>query len=172
MAYIGYFSTSGDLQTALNEENLVNPYVAYIADDDRIDYNSLEPEEPCYLGEWNYEGDNTYIFSVDTENTGWEDNPIKIGELLGVSADGNIGDLDIMLNYDTSNDCWHMEFFNSTFSNYPFYDFPGQYELWETGVMTDPNESGSVIRVEWDGTSEFSVQVDPNFVSTINPECE
>lgn len=45
MAYIGYFSTSGDLQTALNEENLVNPYVAYIAGEDRIDYNSLEPQE-------------------------------------------------------------------------------------------------------------------------------
>lgn len=174
MAYIGYFETSGDVITALNEEKIVSPYVAYIADDDRIDYNSLEPQEPCYLGEWSEDGEGHYTFSVDTENAEWEDNPIKIGELLGVSADGNIGDLDIMLSYDTANSWWHMEFYNDLFSNCPNHDFSG-VDTWSTGALVDVEESGSEISVEYDGNGSF-VFSRSDFgtipINTINPECE
>lgn len=174
MAFIGFFSNSADVQTALNEEKLMNPYVAYLSDDDKLDYNTMEPQEPCYLGEWSEDGEGHYTFSVDTENAEWDDNPIKIGELLGVFADGNIGDLDIMLNYDTTDEWWHMEFYDSTYSNCPFYDFSGA-DTWFSGTMVDIEESGSEIGVEYDGDGTF-VFSRGDFrtinMNTINPECE
>ena len=41
MKYINIFNTSGDVQTALNNETLLKPYLAYINGTDKYDYNSL-----------------------------------------------------------------------------------------------------------------------------------
>lgn len=40
--YFGKFASSGDVQTALEEETLKKPYVAYVEDGDYIDWNSIE----------------------------------------------------------------------------------------------------------------------------------
>lgn len=174
MRYIKIYNNSGDVQTALNEESLAKPYVAYITGEDRVDFNELSPVVPCFMGEWSEDGEGHYTFLVDTNNTGWEENPIKIGELLGVSADGNIGDLDIMLNYDTTNSWWHMEFYNDLYSNCPNHDFSG-VDIWFTGTQVDSEESGSEIGVEYDGNGSFIFSrgdFEAINMNTINPECE
>lgn len=43
MRYIKSYPNSGAVQTALNEEELGKPYMAYLEDEHRIDWNSLEP---------------------------------------------------------------------------------------------------------------------------------
>lgn len=45
MKHIQTFSNSGDVQTALNEETLIKPYVALVSGTS-LDYNSLEPVPP------------------------------------------------------------------------------------------------------------------------------
>lgn len=46
MKYFGIYSTSGDVQSALNNEELGNPYVALVGTAHTLDYNTLEPVEP------------------------------------------------------------------------------------------------------------------------------
>lgn len=166
-------NTSTLIQDALNDGILENPYVAIVDGD--LDYNSLEPTpETCYIGEWSDDGKGHYTFSVDTENAAWEDNPIKIGKLLGVSADGNIDDLDVMLSYDTTNDWWHMEFFSRKLSSCPEYDFSGA-DTWSTGTMVEYEKSGSEISVDYDGDGSFvfsRTDLEQIPINTINPECE
>lgn len=42
--HFGIYTNSGDVQTALDLETLVNPYVALVSG--ALDYNSLEPVHP------------------------------------------------------------------------------------------------------------------------------
>lgn len=42
--YMGIYTTSGDVQTAINNGTLNKPYVAMVGNS--IDYNSLSVEEP------------------------------------------------------------------------------------------------------------------------------
>ena len=44
MKYLGKFATSGDVQTAIDEERLFKPYVAYVQDGDYIDWNTKEEQ--------------------------------------------------------------------------------------------------------------------------------
>lgn len=177
MAYIGYFETSGEVQTALNEEKIVNPYVAYIFGDDRIDYNSLEPQEPCYLGEWSEDGEGHYTFQIlDAENSAWNDG-INIGQLLGVYFEGGQGDVEVKLTYNDNLNVWNIEFQREGASDYPFYNFEeGFDDTWDCyDVVTEESQSSAIINVYYDGDSSFEFYSGPDFplsMNTIDPECE
>lgn len=165
--HINKFASSQDVQSALNNEELVKPYVALV--NGAVDYNTLSPSAPVsYLGEWSYDGSSTYTFQLnDTDPDKWG-NPVKIAELTNVYSDGNLCDMDVKLNYDALNEYWHMEFFSPEESNVPSHDFTDVFG-WDTGVMTDPNESSASINVGWYGDDNFIFSVEPGFMTTINP---
>lgn len=174
--HIGIYGDAAAIQAALNEGSLANPYVAVKDDTGEVDYNTLTPEEPCYLGEWSDNGAGTYTFQIlESGDTAWN-NAVNIGTLNGVYSDGNHDDLDIKFNYNQGSGTWHMVFFSEIASNTPEYDFEeGVTDAWESGVMTDPNDSDAVISVDWDGTDTFvfntSGDLHPLSMTTINPEC-
>ena len=83
MKYINIFNTSGDVQTALNNETLLKPYLAYINGTDTYDYNSLNMDysylyftfEAIGSGDISFSsvyGDN-YSLSYSLNNSEWSE---------------------------------------------------------------------------------------------------
>lgn len=66
MKHIAIFNTSGDVQTALDEQTLLNPYVALVSGSG-LDYNSLEPVPECYIED---SDGNIYLPTGRTEEGG------------------------------------------------------------------------------------------------------
>lgn len=69
--FIQSFSTSGDVQTAIDGGQLGKPYVVYLEDEERIDWNSKEVTPPLSALPLTFE-----IISADTITWKCEDNPI------------------------------------------------------------------------------------------------
>ena len=46
MRYIGFYNTSGSVQTAIDEQELGKPYVVYLRDEHRLDWNSKSATPP------------------------------------------------------------------------------------------------------------------------------
>ena len=169
--HIGIYDDAAAIQAALNEGSLGNPYVA-MTSAGTIDYNTLSPTPPApsTMGVWTEPQQNTHVFQITETGTTYWATEVKIGELLGVYSDGNYGDLDVMLDYAQGSGTWHMVFYAEEASNTPEYDFePGVSYIWESGAMTDPEESISTINVEWDGVDTFTIPIAPGFLTTINP---
>ena len=176
MKHIQTFSNSGDVQTALNEETLIKPYVALVSGTS-LDYNSLEPVQPCYLGEWSDNGQGTYTFQIlDVEASAWE-NFVNIGQLMGVYFNGGQTDMDVQVQFDGSY-AWSIYLIPaggdpSDGDSYFFTE--DNPESWTSSTMTDPDASNSPVTVTWDGTDTFvltATQDYPLSMNTINPECE
>ena len=171
--FIQRFSTSGDVQTALDNETLGKPYVALVSGSG-LDYNSLEPVQPCYLGEWSDNGQGTYTFHIlDTGNTAWV-NVVSIAQLfdLYTTGDGPY-DMDVRLSLTLGEpNLWSMEFHVDDVSDTPSQEFyEGSSEYWNSGAMVNPNESVSSVDVTWDGVDTFTLHQDELNINTINPEC-
>ena len=172
MKHFGIFDTVEDAQDALNAGTLENDYVALVDGD--LDYNSLTPEEPCYLGEWSYDGQDTYTFQIlDSGDTAWM-NTISIAQLFGLYPNGDGPydvDLRLTLNLGEPN-IWNMEFHVDDQSDMPLHEFyDGSQGLWNSGAMVDPNESNSSVDVNWDGVDTFTFSAADLNINTINPEC-
>lgn len=172
MKHIAIFNNSGDVQTALNEETLVNPYVAKVSG--ALDYNSLQPA--CYLGEWSDDGAGHYTFHInDTAATAWN-NSTNIGQLVGVFFNGDQIDMGVQLQFDGYS--WVTNFVpaGGGTSDGDMYSFPeGTPEAWSSNVMTDPGASGSPVSVDYSGVDSFVFAATPEYplsMNTINPECE
>lgn len=164
MKHFGIYADAEELQDALDAGTLENDYVALV--NGYLDYNSLSPEEPCYLGEWSDGSDFTIL---DTGSSEW-DGGVTIGQLQGVYVSDTLTDLDINLSY--SDGYWTMEFFNPDESDQPTYDFEeGVPYNWESRVMTERSVSDSSISVYYDGVDIFEFHMDDSFLSTENPEC-
>ena len=165
-------NTSNLIQDALNAGRLENPYVALV--NNNLDYNSMEPEEPCVLGEWSDDGQGHYTFQIlDTGDTAWM-NGVSIAQLFGLYPNGDGPyDMDVRLTLTTGEpNNWTMEFHVDEQSDMPFKDFyEGEAELWNSGAMTDPNESNSSVDVNWDGVDTFTFSAADLNINTINPEC-
>ena len=168
---------ASELQAAIEGGELVSPYVALNQDTGEIFYDNFVPDEPEVqtMGYWSDDGEGNYTFQItETDTTYWETD-VKIGELLGVYSDGNYGNLDVMLNYNQDSDSWHMVFYAEEASNNPESDFEeGVPYAWESGAMTDPDDSDAVISVDWDGVDTFTFttagDVHPISMTTIDPE--
>lgn len=164
MKHIGIFNTSGDVQTAIDNGTLLNPYVAKVSG--VLDYNSVVPTPvPTTMGTWT--GKSFQI--TETGTTYWEQ-PVKIGVLNDVFMDGNQDSPDVMLSYTIMDDIWHMEFASQIASNPVDHDFSELEPTWSTGVMTNPDESNSEINVEFDGVDTFTFTIADGFLTTINPD--
>lgn len=100
MKHIAIFSNSGDVQTALNEETLINPYVALVSG--AVDFNELTP---AYKGVWSHEyvtesGLTVYTFTLnDTDLYNWIPG-YKIATVPGAYFHGVQGDVDVVLEGD------------------------------------------------------------------------
>lgn len=177
MKHIQTFSDSGDVQTALNEETLIKPYVALVSGTN-LDYNSLEPVQPCYLGEWSDDGEGNYTFQIlDTGDTAWI-NGVNIGQLMGVYFNGDQLNMNVKLESPLSEpNYWILTFEGAgDLSESPNYQFNEEsLDNWVSEVMTEPNYSNSTISVSWDGVDTFVFSANPDYplvMETINPDCE
>lgn len=174
MKHIGIFSTSGDVQTAIYNGTLLNPYVAEVSG--ALDYNTVEPA-PATMGTWSDDGQGVYTFQItETGDTYWEQ-PVKIGVLNDVYMDGNQDSPDVMLSFSIL-DKWHIELASNIASSPVEHDFTDSVsDIWlEEGVVTDPNESSASLEVSWDGVDTFVFQRNSSAsgpalsMTTINPD--
>ena len=79
MKHFGIYASSGDVQTALNESALTNPYVALVSG--ALDYNTITPASN-YIGEWSDDGQGVYTFQIlDAESFTLGDIEIATSEL-------------------------------------------------------------------------------------------
>lgn len=172
--HLGKYNDAQAIQDALDAWTLSNPYVA-MTSAGTIDYNSLQPTPPApaTMGTWSNDGQGVYTFQITETDTTYWGTQVKIGELLGVYSNGNYGDLDVMLDYAQGSGTWHMVFYAEEASDTPEYDFEeGVPYAWESGAMTDPDDSDAIIVVDWDGTETFMFQtrvLHPLSMTTIDP---
>ena len=169
--HINQYDNSAAIQAALDAGTLANPYVA-MDSAGTLDFNSLQPTPPApsTIGVWTEPQQNRHVFQILDADPQYWGTDVKIGELLGVYSDGNYGDLDVLLDYTQGAGTWHMIFYAVEASTMPQYDFEeGVPYIWESGAMTDPDESISTIDVDWDGVDSFYIDIAPGFLTTINP---
>lgn len=171
MRHFGIYANSGDVQTALNEEILVNPYVSLVSG--ALDYNTLAPA--CYIGEWSDNSQGTYTFQIlDSADAAW-DGGVNIGQLTDVYFNGSQTNMDVQLQFDGYS--WHIYLIpegggQSDGESYNFTE--GTPDTWVSNTMTDTGASTSPVSVDWDGTDTFvftATQDYPLVMNTINPEC-
>lgn len=116
MKHIGIFSNSGDVQTAIEQETLLNPYVALVSG--VVDFNSVKPAGPP-MGTWSV-ADGVYTFTILETDTSYWDNPVQIATVVGY--DQNAGEApdpvtwSLSLKYDG---LWAIEY------TYPSLSEPG-----------------------------------------------
>lgn len=168
--------TSNLIQDALNAGRLENPYVALVDGD--LDYNSMEPIYPCYLGEWGDDGEGNYTFQIlDSASTAWENN--DEGQTIGqfeAYAGGTLRQYDVIL-VTSNHTTWTLVYYDAVHSQMASHNFSaGTADTWtETTITTDLNDSTSYIVAEWDGVDAFeihsAVEEAPLTIDTIDPEC-
>lgn len=100
--YTYTFNTSGDVQTALDNGSLGKPYVAYIQNENRVDYNTKSPA-PAYKGVWDdVQGDHTeYTFTIVDDSPSLWSEDVMIGTIngwyMGEASESVQGNVDIKL---------------------------------------------------------------------------
>ena len=158
-----------DVQTALNEEVLVKPYVALV--DGSLDYNTVEPASASYIGEWSVDV-NTYTFQIiDDDPSYWEDD-IQIAT-TSLYWDGSLTEMDVTLHRGEG--YWGMKFKpqgEEEASEFPEYNFYGA-DAWAADLQPE-EESSDNVTIEFDGTDTFTFNsASANFsMTTINPTSE
>lgn len=175
MKYFGIYANSGAVQTALNEETLVNPYVALVGES--LDFNELAPAGPDYLGVWSGDGQGTYTFTIlDDDQSKWGLTGKHIGTFKNCYMENADGDIDVQLLKQTEDfGIYAMMFNRSDASDTPYHAFKVNVsETWDDGqVVTDLDLSDSSVSVAWNGTDTFVFTAHPDaplVMDTINVE--
>lgn len=175
--HFGIYTNSGDVQTALNEETLINPYVAKVSGS--LDYNSIQPVGPCYLGEWSDDGAGHYTFQILDDSAADWPYGIQIGTLLNVYFNGSDEPIDMPVRMAFDGSYWSVEYVEPNESSNPSWQFEeGVQERWDcTDIMTETSSSTASVHTAWDGVDTFTfaclAQDAPDLsMNTINPECE
>lgn len=165
--YINTFSTSGDVQTALNNGTLEKPYLALVGGS-VIDYNSLSAASQS-IATWNdVYGDHTvYTLTLNDSSPSLWENAVKIGTLDCWYAPESItihGNIDIYLMYDSN---WYFYFYTQGESPISVDSFE---EVGET-------EHISIREEEYGGSDWLPVKVshdgdEPNIFTFYNDESQ
>lgn len=180
MKHIAIFNNSGETQSALNEETLLNPYVALVSGS--LDYNSIQPVGPCYLGEWStgtsQYGKTGYTFQIlDDSAAAWYFG-IQIGTLLNVYFNGGNEQINMPVRMAFDGSYWSVDYVEPEESTNPSHQFEGGVQdNWSCDVvMTNPSSSTAQVQVDWDGVDTFlffqGADDEPDLsMNTVNPEC-
>lgn len=164
MKHIGIFNTSGDVQTAIENEALLNPYVAKVSG--ALDYNSVVPTPvPTTMGTW-AEDTNSFTILENDYQTYWSEPPVYIGQFNGVylvdgeeQSEPQPVNMNLYLYYDGVG-------LNFTLR----YDYdPSRFDTPSNGfnlgvagrdyfehTYIDPEESNGNIQIDWDGVDTFT----------------
>lgn len=171
MKHIAIFNNSGDVQTALNEETIVNPYVALVSG--ALDYNSIQPYEPSYIGVWSDDGEGTYTFQIlDAESFSLGTVKIATSELY---FNGDLTNMQFWLT-SYENDGWEWQMIinpvEGDASERPEHMFYGA-ETWHITELVTDTASSDGIQVVYDGVDSFIFSSRaagaPLSLNTINP---
>lgn len=169
--YFGIYANSGDVQTALNESALTNPYVAIVSG--ALDYNSVEPAAPSYIGSWTDYGEGSYLFQVLDDSPEYWGNRVLIAT-TELYLYGDLTNMELYLEY-INQDYWHMSFIpeGGEASDGKEYTFESGSESWDiSDLSTTPDGSDDIVTVTFDGTNLFTFhasQDHPLSLNTINP---
>ena len=178
--YTYTFNASGDVQTALNNGSLGKPYVAYIQNESRVDYNSKSPA-PSYKGVWNdVKGDQTvYTFTIVDDSPSLWSEDVLIGTIncqyIGEASEPVQGNVDINLFkgsefntiYLSSEDKEYNE--NITFLH-SGYDYSTEtLSIKQSDDPTDSNWEPLTIKFENDVFTFNEYTNTPINLTTINP---
>ena len=172
MKHFGIFNNSGDVQTAINESALTNPYVALVSG--ALDYNSIQPVGPSYIGVWSDNGAGTYTFQIlDAQSFSLGDVEIATSELY---FNGDLTNMRFDLLYDEDGAGWRMNIYpvegdQSDGVDYAFY---GE-DSWEVQALATEQDSSDFIYANFDGSDTFTfgshgAYAAPLSLNTINPE--
>lgn len=175
MKHIAIFNNSGDVQTALNEETLLNPYVAKVSG--ALDYNSLQPAPSCFLGEWSDNGEGHYTFQIlDTSETSWRTQK-QIASIPNAYFDGKPATVTVSLQRLGSD--WTIEMTCEGASEPDTYAFQLLPETWlPSHTVMDLNVSEALVGVYWGGFAAAYLDIYCAFLGssfnldTINPVCD
>lgn len=165
MKYFGKYTTSGDVQTALDASAITNPYVALVGGN--LDYNTLTPTPPApqTMGVWS-ENTNSFTILENDYQTYWYEPPVYIGKFNGVYfMEGEEQSEPQPINMDLYL-CYNGDALSFTLrdENDP-YRFDTTLNMFDVGVTAsdyfehtyiDWAESNSNIQVEWDGVDTFT----------------
>lgn len=174
--YTYTFNASGDVQTALDNGSLGKPYVAYIQNENRVDYNSKSPA-PAYKGVWNdVEGDHTeYTFTIDDSPSLWS-SYVLIGTIncwyVGESSEPVQGDVTIWFKIDSD---FYLKFIST--GDYeetiPIYEgteyYPDNLSIRQAEDPTDDNWQNLIITLNGNVITFNQGTNIPLNLTTINP---
>lgn len=176
MKHFGIFDSAEDLQDALNAGAIENDYVALVDGD--LDYNTMSPEEPCYIGEWSDDGEGNYTFDILDTDAALLENDTPIATAHNIDLNGYPTEIEVTLCEYMGNG-WAVKFIPQDVdaSEYPIYNFvEGESEEWNTGLLVSDEDSDSTVRVDYDGGVGFTFYSgsanNPLNMTTINLECE
>ena len=159
MKHIAIFNNSGDVQTALNEETLLNPYVALVSG--ALDYNSLQPVQPCYLGEWSTGtsfGKTVYTFQILDDDMGKWMHERTISIIPNAYFDGHLTNVNIILAAPASN--WVMSISTADGSEPEQHEFYAAGEWVTQHTVLVPDKSYGGIKVNLGGNNTFTFRAD------------
>lgn len=164
MKHIGIFNTSGDVQTAIANESLLNPYVAKVSG--ALDYNSVVP---ATMGVWS-EDTNSFTILENDYQTYWYDPAVYIGTFNGVyfvegeeQSEVQPRNMNLYLYYDGADLSFTLR------DELDPYQFDTPSGTFQVGVATsdyfehtyiDPAESSGNIQIGWDGVDTFTFSGD------------
>lgn len=172
---IGIFGSSEDIQEALDNGTLENPYVAYIDQEDRIDFNSLEPTpEAEYLGHWEQDG-SKYFFYIDNPDPElWADG-VEIAVIPTAYYGESEGEVVVTLKNESN---WTVAFDTDLLSDpegLTFYDGEDTQDTTQISLNSSDESETSYINVWFDGDATFSFSSNGDVdleMDTIDPEAE
>lgn len=99
--HINKFVNAAAIQAAIDNGDLVKPYVALDASAGTIDYNTRSVTPPP-MGEWSIDSDGHYVFTLLETTYGYWANDTTIGYLNNVYVNSQlVPSLEITLSYDS-----------------------------------------------------------------------
>lgn len=175
MKYFGIYANSGDVQTAINESALTNPYVALVSG--ALDYNSIQPQSANYIGEWSDDGQGNYTFQIldDTYEYWVQGVDIATSEMY---YNGDLSEMRFQLwrYYDpeyAGQYWWRMYIYpEGSFSDGLDYEFFSEDTWTVDELKTSSSGDSDCLIIDFDGVDTFGIYASgaPLSLNTINPE--
>jgi len=173
--HINKFVDAAAIQAAVDNGDLLKPYVALDVSAGTIDYNtrSVTPPAPTTMGEWSINSSGHYILTItEHDTTIWDQQTITIGYLNNVYVNSQLTQsVETTLFFDDEASEWDVG--PREGGKILFYDFiSGTNSLPD--IATDLASSDASVNVAWDAVNKTftfsSGDADhPLTMTTVNP---